>query len=206
MSTHVRIDMQPYVESLVLPTVRDVSSRWGEYVDMDDLMQEAALWWYLPNTQKYLPTYLEEDAAYVRLRRSIWRYVARYAEKEKGEKVGYHWTDQLNYRPTEIVALLPLALDPDGVPEAGVADLSGVRVHGNLAEGGTTLAALIDIRRALHALEEDDRQFLQVVSDTHADWDEVARAYEVQAKSARQRHTRITERMARWLNNDQHAA
>jgi hypothetical protein len=190
---------------VVSPVINDVHRRFRDHVDRDDLLQEAALWWYGP-AQKYLERYLTEDANHVRLRRSLWRACAKYAQAEKAHRVGYRPVDQVRYAAGEIVALLPIALDPDGLPEVGHAD--GPKPKGNLAEGGDVLASIVDIRRALGALTEDDVQFLTLVEDCRSDWPTVAGALEhnVLADSARRRHARIVERMARFLNNEMDVA
>lgn len=190
---------------VVHPVVHDVYRRFRDYVGLDDLMQEAACWWYGP-AQKYLDRYLTEDDKHVRLRRSIWRACAKYAQAEKAVRVGYRPVDQVRYAAGEIVALLPIALDPDGLPEPG--HLEGPRPKGNLAEGGDVLAALVDIRRSVHALTEDDVRFLRLVEDCRSDWAAVAEALDgaVLADSVRRRHARIVERMARFLNNEMDVA
>lgn len=186
--------------TLVKATVRDVTRKYGEWVDEDDLMQEAALWWYGPG-QPYLHEYLTNDPKFVRIRRSIWRWCARYAEQEKASRRGYKPQDQVRYSPLEILRILPLAMDPDGIPDGGGV-LEGPRPKGNLAEGGDMLASLVDVRRALHALTEDDQHFLTLADDLRHDWERVATYTETLPDSARRRHARIAERMARWLNDD----
>jgi DNA-directed RNA polymerase specialized sigma24 family protein len=193
------VDMTAYLRAIVLPTVADVYRKFGDYVDFDDLVQEAAVWWY-GRGQKYLTEYLTEDENHVRLRRSIWRHCAGYAQKEKAARLGYLPGDQYRYSPAEIIAMLPFALDPEGIPQGGHPE--GPKPKGNLAEGNDLLAALVDVRRAAHALDEDDLHFVQLVTDLRSDWDQIATHTGTLADSVRRRHARIAERMARWLNND----
>lgn len=196
------VEIGPYLEAIVLPTVKDVARKWAGYVEEADLIQEAALWWY-GEAQPYLAEYVTADAAYVRLRRSIWRACATYASREKAAQVGYYPDDQYAYRPDLVAQLLPVALDPQGLPDGGgVADLAGVRVHGNLAEGGNVLAHFIDVKRAIEALSDEDRDFLATTVEFHEEWERIGRIYEIEPDSARRRHTRITERLARWLNKE----
>jgi hypothetical protein len=193
--------MTAYLRAIVLPTVADVYRKFGDYVEFDDLVQEAAVWWYDPKKgQKYLTEYLSEDENHVRLRRSIWRHCAAYAQREKGARVGYLPADQYRYSPAEIIAMLPVALDPEGIPQGGHHE--GPKPKGNLAEGNDLLAALVDVRRAVHALDEDDTHFVQLVADLRSDWDRIATYTGTLADSVRRRHARIAERMARWLNGD----
>jgi hypothetical protein len=201
MTTSLRVDMAPFVADLVGPTVADVHRRYGDDVPLDDLMQEAAVWWYGPG-QKYLPEYLTEDEKYVRLRRSIWRFIARFAEREKAHAIGYEPIDQVHYHPQEIIA------DPARRPRPRRAarrrrDHDGPKPKGNLAEGGDVLAMLVDVRRAIHALDFEDQTFLVLAADLANDWDRIAANTGTLPDSARRRQARIAERMARWLNNEE---
>lgn len=186
---------------IVMPAATYVYSRFGDYVELDDLVGEAMVWWYSKG-QRYLAEYLQ-DEDYLRLRRSIWRWCLRFAELEKATKVGYRTSDQYDYPPARIVAILPIALDPEGVPPGQVHDDSGGGApHGNLAEGGDALAALVDVRRALSALEEDDLHFLSLADLYQLDWDRLGAYLAILPDSARRRHARIAERMSRWLNRE----
>lgn len=199
-----RPDIRPFLD-LIRGKCREVLDHYRGYVELDDLVQEVAVWWYSANPES-LVAYLQ-DAELSRLRRSVWRVAKQYADANRAAAAGYFPDDQVRYGTGEIQALLPLAMDPEGVPDGGgVLDLAGIRVHGNLAEGGDLLAAMVDVRRALHLLAEDDRQFLQLVHDLRSDWERVARHTEIQPDSCRRRHDRIVERMARSLNREEVAA
>lgn len=185
---------------IVRPVIADVLGRWRDYVEQQDLGQEALLWWY-GKGQKYLPEYLE-DENHVRLRRSLWRNLARYAQKEKAARVGYLPTDQYRYTPAEVVGLLSGALDPEmQLDRSGPSD--GPKAHGNLAEGGDILAALVDVRRAVEALAEEDVQFLYLLDDLRHDHERAGELLAIQPDSVRRRYTRVIERMCRWLNNEE---
>lgn len=196
----VVVPLVHFDEDLVAPILADVYRRWRDYVDYEDLRSTATVWWY-GKGQAYLPEYLE-DEHHVRLRRSLWRFVARYAQAEKAAQVGYLPTDQYRYTPQEVVALLSSALDPDGTPDYG-GPTEGPRAHGNLAEGGDVLTALVDVRRAVEALAEDDIQFVQLVDDLRQDFDRAGELLAIQPDSARRRFQRVIERMCRWLNNEE---
>lgn len=185
--------------AIVDSTVHRIWRRYSEYVEFEDLRQEAAVWWY-GKGQQYLPEYLQDEGEY-RLRRSIWRFVDEYAAAEKAARVGYSPRDQYPYHPREVLDLIPIALNPDGLPVVGHHD--GPAPHGNLAEGGDTLASLIDVRRALSGLPEADLHFLTLADDCSYDWERVAaRMAGGVPDSMRRRHARIAERMARWLSNN----
>jgi len=196
------IPIEPYLHSIVAPTVRDVWRRYEDDVDLDDLTQEAAVWWYGPG-QKYLADYITQDEKHVRLRRSIWRFVARYAQAERASRRGFVASDQEAYTPLQVLRLLPVALDPDGLPDGGGwREDDGPRAKADPKVGGDTLAGLIDVRRALAQLEFEDQTFLVLAEDLACDWDRVAANLGTLPDSARRRHLRIAERMARFLNNE----
>lgn len=196
------IDLAPYSQTIVEPTVVDVFRRYRDYVEKDDLLQEAAVWWYGPG-QPYLEAYLAEDEKFVRLRRSIWRWCARYAEVQKAHARGYEAVDQYRYSPMEIIKLIPYSLDPEGLPLMAGEREEGPVAKKNLAESGDVLASWIDVRRGLAALPEDDLHFLTMADDFRYDWDRVATYTGLLADSGRRRHARLAERIARWLNRDE---
>lgn len=185
---------------LVNQAVAYVYRRYSDFVEADDLRQEAAVWWY-GKGQRYLATYLADDQ-HARVRLSISRWLDTYARNEKAAQSGYHPRDQYRYRPSEVADLIPIALDPDGLPEGGHHE--GPAPHGNLAEGGDMLAALVDVRRGLDQLAEADLHFLTLADDCSYDWERVAARMAGGAPdSMRRRHARIAERIARWLSNEE---
>lgn len=189
-------DHYPLIERIA----RQVANRYGGYVQTDDLTQEAMVWWY-GRGQRYLPAYLaDEDPA--RLTVSLRRCMESYARSEKAGLSGYEPRDQYRYSAREVIALIPVAMEPEGLPEAGHGD--GPSAKGNLAEGGDLLAALVDVRRALTALTESDLHFLTLADDCSYIWERVAaRMAGGVPDSLRRRHARIAERMARWLSNEE---
>lgn len=201
MMTAERIEVDEYMD-LVAQIAAIVHGKYPDHTTNDDLKQEAYVWWY-GKGQKYLADYLTDEHL-TRLRRSLWRYMDEYARAEKAQSVGYLPRDQYPYHPREILDLLPMALDPDGLPLVGHHE-EGPSAKGNLAEGGDMLASLVDVRRALVSLTEDDLHFLTLVDDCQYDWDRVTArlADGVLADSLRRRHARIAERMARWLSNQE---
>jgi hypothetical protein len=193
-----RVEIDEHL-ALVEATVNDVHRRWREFVDKDDLMQEAYVWWYGPG-QPYLAEYLE-DLAKTRLRRSIWRHVAAYADREKRAVAPVN-PDHQTYRAREVAALLPIALDPDALPLVGVHD-GGPAAKGNLAEGGNVLASLLDVRIALRTMTEDELHFLHLCADLRNDWDRIGHHTGTEPNSAYRRHTRIAIRLTRYLNGQE---
>lgn len=200
MTTATEVVHMDDYDVLVRTAVSRVWRRYREYVEFDDLMQEAAVWWY-GKGQKHLPVYLA-DANQSRLSVSIYRYVDTYARAQKASRVGFEPRDQYRYQAREVADLIPIALDPEGLPAVGHHE--GPAPKGNLAEGGDVLAALVDVRRALHALPEADLHFLTLVDDCSYDWERAAvRLAGGLPDNLRRRFAHIAERMARWLSNQE---
>jgi hypothetical protein len=198
-----RPDIRPWLP-LITAKCREVLQHYLGYVELDDLVQEVAVWWYEANPES-LNAYLADEEL-SRLRRSIWRVAKRYADRNRAASAGYFPEDQIRYSASEVTALIPLALDPDGIPDGGgVHDLSGIHAHGNLAEGGNVLASLVDVRRVMRHLDQGDLAFLQLVQDLHEDWDRAGELLAIQPDSARRRHDRIVERIVRSLNREEAA-
>lgn len=191
------IDVDAESDILIRTVVSRVWRKYRGYVEFDDLHQEALLWWYTTG-QKHLPVYLA-DQNKGRISISVWRVAEQYAANQKAQQVGYRPQDQYRYSAREVHELLPIALDPEGLPDNGHGDAP----KGNLAESGEVLAALIDVRRALHFVSEEDMHFLTLVDDCSYDWERVAaRMTGGVPDSLRRRHARIAERMARWLSSN----
>jgi hypothetical protein len=196
-----RPDITPYLP-IVKGKAREVARHYPGLLEAQDLEQEIALWWYSAPVDA-LTSYLQDDGL-SRLRRAFWRHARDYAEKQRRAQGGPEVFVQSRYAAAEVAAMLPVALDPDGIPEHRAVDETGRQSKGNVAWGGNLLASLVDVRRALKAaLTEDDRQFLLWVDAARNDWDKVGRLVGIEPDSARRRHARIAGRMAAWLNNDE---
>jgi hypothetical protein len=138
-----------------------VAGQYKRYlVTPEDCKQEIYLWAYSDSGKRWIEKRLERDPQQTTRIRYKLRSVAKgYAEKMKAEKVGYSVDDIHWYSTTQIVALLPLALDDtfngfgspdyDGDKPSG----DGPRAKRNPAETGDLTAMVLDIRRALKALD-----------------------------------------------------
>jgi hypothetical protein len=100
---------------------------------------------------------------------------------------------QVRYRAREVLELLPVAMDPDGLPDGGgIKD--GPRAHGNLAEGGDVLASLVDVRRGLARLSADDHEYLDVLRVWRWEYEHIASLTSVEPDSVRRKVARIARR------------
>ena len=159
------------VEDAVKTVALSVWRRYRNYVERDDIVQEA--WgWVVYRSSAVHEAYDEPDPDIRRHNeRRLWwqlkRMCERYARKEKAVKSGYIAGDEYFYETTTIAQMLPHILEnifdgalleqaqqliDDGLPR-------GVSAP---AEGRNLLAMLIDIKKGYELLEEKDRTLLQI--------------------------------------------
>lgn len=201
-ATLERPDITPYL-GMVKGKAREVARHYSGHTTVEDLVQEIALWWYSADP-RLLATYLEDDGL-SRLRRSVFRVAREAAEKSRRGSGEYDPAFvQARYRAAEILQVIPVALDPHGLPDGGGVHDEGPRApKGNLAEGGEVLATLVDVRRALKQLDADDHDYLLLVNRHRWNYEEAGELLGLLPDSARRRVARICERMARWLNHEE---
>lgn len=197
-----RPSIEPYV-ALITAKCREVQRQNIGIIDTDDLVQEVALWWYGQARPDQLEELLDtsRDPKRMRLRRTVWRVADRAARKAKAWRGPDHAFIAPRYGGREVLELIPVAMEPGALPDGGgIKD--GPRAHKNLAEGGDTLAALIDVRRALHKTSADDLAYLHRLRSVRWNYELIAAVDEVEVDSVRRRTARIATRMADWLNDD----
>lgn len=186
---------------LIKGKVREVLRQYAGYIEADDLHQEVHIWW-LAQKPALLIEYIA-DPRQLRLRRAVWRVARDAAEKYKRQVASPDPYHQVRYSGGEVLALLPVALDPEGLPDGGGMH-DGPKAHGNLAEGGDVLASVIDVRRALDFLSDDDVAYLHWLERLRWNYELAGIGLNIAADSVRRRLARICERMARWLNNEEY--
>lgn len=185
---------------LIRGKCREVARHYPGKVDVEDLVQHVALWWYQVDT-RWLAEYVTDDTP-SRLRRAIFRTARAAAERERMQAGPAEVFDQARYRAAELLQMIPVALDPGGLPGDNTIHEDGPRAHGNLAEGGDLLAALLDVRAALDWLTDEDRAFLDWMDEIRWNYDAAAIALGIAADSVRRRTLRVCERMAHYLNGE----
>lgn len=178
---------------------KDVARHYRAFVEPEDLISEVAVWWYSTNPET-LAKYVADEKPH-RLRRALWRVARDVAEREKRHRRPTERFVQVRYAPRQVMDLLPVALDPEGLPDGGGVQ-EGSRPKGNLAESGDLLASMIDVRRALSTLSNDDIATLHLVAGLHWDYDKAGPAFGIEPDSARRKVARIAQRLTNWLNHD----
>lgn len=194
-----RPDIQPYLKPIRRKC--EQVARYNEgYVDVYDLVQEVAVWWYTVKPE-LLWTYLTDEKKN-RLYRCVFRVARDYAAKERLARGGGTAFVQARYSPMEVMKLIPVAIDPDGLPDGGGIK-EGPQAHGNLAEGGDVIASLIDVRRALKALPDGDLAEVYRIHTCRWNYDVIALLDGIEPDSVRRRIARIAQRCADWLNAEE---
>lgn len=169
--------------------------RYG--VEREDIEQEILLWWYQESTQKMLESGKPEHY----ISRAAWYEGKKYCEKERKHALGPDYFRQLDYQAGEVRALLPTALDDEGLILAGAVDGEGGGKSNSLAsERGTNMAKVMDVRWAFDQLSEDQQVSVRAVVDGWAD--EFATLHGIQADSVSRNFNRVTARMAELLSSD----
>ena len=196
--TVARPEIEPWLP-LIHGKCREVARRFRGYVERDDLVSEVAIWWF-SSPESTLTAYVADERP-LRLSKAVWRVAYGAAKRARDAYGPDRPFVQERYAPRQVLELIPIALDPEGLPDGGGFS-EGPKPKGNLAESGDLLAALVDVRRALHALPVEDRDALVLVDQLRWDMDRAAAAFGIEPDSARRRIARIAQRLANWLNRD----
>lgn len=123
-------------------------ARFTRFTSLDDVTQEVRLY-ILGEGRPHLEKMLTAEGGEFRAMRALYGVARQFCEREKAVKSGYSFEDVAWYSPTKLVDLIPLALNTrwDGITGEGDETASFGSTDGR--EGGTLLAMVADIRRAL---------------------------------------------------------
>lgn len=162
-------EVHPVIYDFANSVARSVTSRYGQWVDKDDVKQECIVWamarteWVEqqlaePDTEKR--KHNEQKLAW-----QMMRAAERYARKEKAIRSGYQPGDEVFYQSATLAKLLPFViasiLDGTVLEPAQEMILDGQpKGSSSPAEGGALLATLMDIKKKFAELEVEDKQVL----------------------------------------------
>ena len=124
-------------------------ARFARFCSRDDVESEVKVY-ILGEGRSPLEKMLADDTGgEFRAMRALFGVARQFCEREKAVKSGYSFEDVAWYSPAKLVDLLPLALNAgwDGITGEGDETASFGSTDGR--EGGTLLAMVADIRRAL---------------------------------------------------------
>ena len=162
-------ETHPSAGDIVFSVARTIFSRYRNFVEREDVVQECWSWYY--SRAEHFNQLLSEENTVQRVineKRMAWqmkRHAERYARKEKAVRTGYKPGDEAFYDTVVIAQLLPHVI-------ASVVDNTVLEQAQNLindgqpkkqsapAEGGNLLATLIDIKKAYLKLDVMDKDIL----------------------------------------------
>jgi RNA polymerase sigma factor (sigma-70 family) len=162
-------ETHPSASDIVFSVARTIFSRYRNFVEREDVVQECWSWYY--SRVEHFNQLLSEENTVQRVineKRMAWqmkRHAERYARREKATRSGYKLTDEAFYDTVVIAQLLPHVI-------ASVVDNTVLEQAQNLindgqpkkqsapAEGGNLLATLIDIKKAYLKLDVMDKDIL----------------------------------------------
>ena len=162
-------ETHPAAGDIVFSVARSIFSRYRNFVEREDVVQECWSWYY--SRAEHFNQLLSEESTVQRVineKRMAWqmkRHAERYARREKATRSGYKLTDEAFYDTVVIAQLLPHVI-------ASVVDNTVLEQAQNLindgqpkkqsapAEGGNLLATLIDIKKAYLKLDIVDKDIL----------------------------------------------
>ena len=162
-------ETHPSAGDIVFSVARSIFSRYRNFVEREDVVQECWSWYY--SRAEHFNQLLSEENTVQRVineKRMAWqmkRHAERYARREKATRSGYKLTDEAFYDTVVIAQLLPHVI-------ASVVDNTVLEQAQNLindgqpkkqsapAEGGNLLATLIDIKKAYLKLDVMDKDIL----------------------------------------------
>lgn len=162
-------ETHPAAGDIVFSVARSIFSRYRNFVEREDVVQECWSWYY--SRAEHFNQLLSEENTVQRVineKRMAWqmkRHAERYARREKATRSGYKLTDEAFYDTVVIAQLLPHVI-------ASVVDNTVLEQAQNLindgqpkkqsapAEGGNLLATLIDIKKAYLKLDVMDKDIL----------------------------------------------
>lgn len=175
-------------------------------VEIADIVQELALWWY--DHPRAVKRYLEDEnqkAGEKKLARAFKNAARRYAEKEKARAAGYNVNDVFWYNTGALRELLPLIWADKSALTFGVKgpDDGQPRRKAALNEGNNLLAMLADVERGLEKLPPNHESVIWMVFHGGLDYDELAQELKTTRHAAEQRVQRALEVLVDKLGGEQ---
>lgn len=163
--------LHPSLDEIIPSVVRVIFRRYRNFVERDDLIQEAKMFCLNKVTVHSQQLSVEDSEERVRNEKRIgWqirRHLERYCRREKANKSGYQINDEMFYETFTISQLLTYVIKSivndtaleqaqnminDGTPRKPAAP----------SEGGNLLAFLIDIKKGYQLLDQEDQDILRL--------------------------------------------
>lgn len=180
------------ITACVVDAVQPIHRRYRRYVSRDDLMQE--LWLYVHEHPDAVARLLTSGRGF--LVRRLRTAAERYARKEKAAGAGYSPEDEAFYSLRALRELMPDALDSGAVPSQQVQE---VRVATSKGGYGDYEAGLVDVRRAVAQLPDDERHLLKMHYRYGYSPDRLGTYYSISTDAVYARLARVMRRVQRHL-------
>lgn len=189
------VESEPWGEDditrIVYSGARRIRGRFSNYVELDDLIQEA--WLCVYSSPKMLAEWQTQgQAGKGRLTRAVMKACALYAQKAKAAKLGYRHTDLFYYGPKLFRHMISLILESLGQEDA----------YSSFPDR----AIWLDVETALLTLSDSDYQIIWWAFKGDLDEEEgysnVASHLGLTSDAARQRVNRILRRMQTTLGGE----
>lgn len=192
--------------------VISVSSEYAkkyQMVEHDDIKQSLYEWFAEhPNKLKEWEAIGEKDAKNL-IYRSLRNQALDYCQRWKAKTLGYEVSDMFYYDTTVVEAILPMVIRQ----EHGVShklNLGGPGKPPAPAEGGNMMVMMIEIDKAYHKLNTEDRTVLFYKYAESLDYGSIATEMKLGSEdAARMRHNRAIKKLITriggfrpWLDRD----
>lgn len=135
------------IEDRIPIVAAQVASRYHRFVDKDDVAQELRVY-AMGEGKPHLDKFVSEGEEF-RVQRALYGAGKQYAEREKAAQSGYSFEDVAWYSPEKLADLIPLALSDGWEGLTGQGDETAGYGSTDGREGGTLLAMVADVRRAI---------------------------------------------------------
>lgn len=184
-----------HLHALAYPSASSVARQFQGYVEALDLVQEIYVYILThPKMEEELLQAYENGRDETRwtsrrLMARMRRHAERYARKEKAAKLGYKTGDEFFYDSQMIASLMPAVLTFQATAELIVehVDDGQPKRQAAPAEGGNTMAMILDIKRIYDKLPEDDQVILEQYYGQEMTFERLAEAWNISKSTAERR-------------------
>ena len=171
-----------------------------DYVDVDDLTQEAMLW-LLEHPKRVEHAHLPNGGIYwPRIVAEVCKVLNAYVGKERLEAQGYGPIEHYTYSAELVELVLPGAFDPTYRPR-GHDSSDRVTTNSDPATGDNWSAYVADVKRAIDAVcSTEDRKVLFTRSVGGWTWAKFGSVYTASGESYRLRYHAAVDRICVFLS------
>lgn len=199
------------MSDIVPSVVVSIHRRYRQFVERDDLRQEAWSWYYARadhyNELLSAENSLERVVNEKRLTWQMRRHLERYCRREKAAKSGYKINDEAYYDTVTLAQLLPFVIK--SIINNAALEQSQVLVNDGQprkpsapAEGGNLLAMLVDIKKAYEKLDKEEQDILRLRYHDEATLQVVAEYLECAISTADRRCNNALRALQNLLGGD----